>query len=276
MPIKTSRNVLHFEKAFHIIFCHKYSCIQSNSKNSYSHFKENPDIENIQNEGYSRLFLWEGSLTVEAAFGAVLFFITIFSLLCLFWNLEEVHRVQLCLSSAAKEYACFGTRLQTGKSLLQDNILLRWDENEEVCYSERTRTIPFLGNAFFHLLFYQQMKVSDYSGQSMVPQTERQERYVYLAENGTVYHLSRQCVYLNPQIERISYAEAEGRRNRSGEKYRNCERCCAKAVEGMVYITLYGNRMHANRECSGIRRTVRRVQLSELGDMPPCSKCSLQ
>lgn len=277
MVIRANRNVLHFDVISHVIFSHKYNLNISNNKNN-SHSKENPDCQSTQNEGYSYVFLSEGALTVEAAFGVLLFFTMVFALLSLFWSMEEVEQVQLHMAGAVKQYACFGTKLGTAEVVWKDNAILCWDEENNICYTDRTRPIPFLGSAFFRLYLYQQMKVSNYSGRSMLPERTEQKRYVYLADNGTVYHVDRQCVYLKPDIESVLYREVEVKRNHSGEKYKKCEKCCGEGEGGWgrVYITPYGNRIHVNRNCSGLKRNIRRVLQEKIGNMSGCSKCVTQ
>lgn len=274
MPTRVNRNVLHFEAISYVIFSHKYNLIISNNKCN-SHSKENPDYQSIQNEGYSCLLFVNGSLTAEAAFSVVLFFTTVFALLSLFKSLEEVERVQLHMSEMVKEYECFGAGFGMADSMLQDRIMLSLDKEKELCYTNRTRPIPFLGSSFLKLHFYQQMKVSDYKGKSMLPKATAQKRYVYLAEHGTVYHVDRQCVYLKPDIEIVSSTAVEMQRNRSGERYKRCEKCYReeKQFQTDVYITPYGNRIHTRKDCSGLKRNVRRVLQSKIGDMAECSKC---
>ena len=66
------------------------------------------------------------------------------------------------------------------------------------------------------------------------------------------------------------------RRNSSGGKYKSCEKCCrdieAEDISN-VYITTYGDRYHIVNNCPGLKRDIRRVKKSEIGDLPACSKC---
>lgn len=53
-----------------------------------------------------------------------------------------------------------------------------------------------------------------------------------------------------------------------------CETCSRhQNPSGTVYITGSGNRYHNDASCSGLKRTVRLVKKSQLGDMHVCSKC---
>ncbi len=98
------------------------------------------------------------------------------------------------------------------------------------------------------------------------------EIYVFITKSGTVYHRNRNCTYLNPSVEAVYFDDVAEKRNESGAKYYVCERC--KETEGtVVYITKQGNRYHYSLECSGLKRTVYSIKLSEAGGRAPCSKC---
>lgn len=96
---------------------------------------------------------------------------------------------------------------------------------------------------------------------------------VYVAENGTVYHVARNCAYLNPSIEAVSSAAAGNLRNESGEKYYACDSCKGSGYQAVVYVTSYGNKIHSSLGCSGLKRTIYTVHLSETGGKGKCSKC---
>lgn len=96
---------------------------------------------------------------------------------------------------------------------------------------------------------------------------------VYITETGTVYHVDRSCVYLNPSIEALSMEEVDGRRNRAGGKYYPCEICGKIAGSDEIYITSQGSRYHTLLNCSGLKRTIYTVPLSQTGGRGRCSKC---
>ena len=63
-------------------------------------------------------------------------------------------------------------------------------------------------------------------------------------------------------------------RSENGNKYYACEICAEKINNNqIVYITNQGERYHVRLNCSGIKRTVLMVRLSEAGGRLPCSKC---
>ena len=59
---------------------------------------------------------------------------------------------------------------------------------------------------------------------------EEQEEYVYITENGTVYHRERNCTHLTLSIELAGKDEVGQLRNESGGKYYPCENAAATAA----------------------------------------------
>lgn len=103
------------------------------------------------------------------------------------------------------------------------------------------------------------------------------ETLVYMTEQGTVYHIKRNCTYLEPEVSSLPYYLLAETRNRSGGKYYACD-FCAKQVncteEQMIYITQYGNRFHISAVCSAIKRNIRTLSEKEAAKVyPVCKKC---
>ncbi len=94
---------------------------------------------------------------------------------------------------------------------------------------------------------------------------QEDDRYVYVAENGVVYHETRSCTYLLPDIKAESLSEAKA------DGYKACNYCGGGSTD-VVIVTDDGEKYHSSVSCSRLRRTVERKKLSEV-DLPPCSKC---
>lgn len=101
---------------------------------------------------------------------------------------------------------------------------------------------------------------------------DSEEEIVYITPEGTVYHHSRECSYLKLSIVAVDRSFLDTQRNQSGEKYYPCNECGA-ACGSTVYITSHGNRYHATLGCSGLKRTVMAVPISQTGGRGACSKC---
>jgi hypothetical protein len=100
--------------------------------------------------------------------------------------------------------------------------------------------------------------------------------YVYITENGEVYHTDKTCTYLNPSIRAVDIEDIYFIRNLSGGKYDECERCAADYEtqwEPCVYVTDYGTKFHAHVNCSSLKRVVIKVPRSEVLGWKACSKC---
>lgn len=95
---------------------------------------------------------------------------------------------------------------------------------------------------------------------------------VYITATGEVYHRNAHCSYLDLTIHTSTLERVGTERNRYQERYRACE-YCGYAASGTVYITDMGNRYHSNIRCSGLKRQVRAVRLSQVRERRPCSRC---
>lgn len=111
----------------------------------------------------------------------------------------------------------------------------------------------------------------DGNGSTSQEEGENQEETVLITETGTVYHTDENCTYLKLSIRRVDRAAISGLRNRSGAKYHACERCGGGGSS--VFITDYGDRYHSSVSCSGLKRTIKRVPVSEVKNRRRCSKC---
>lgn len=101
-----------------------------------------------------------------------------------------------------------------------------------------------------------------------------EEIYVLVTETGRVYHTTHSCSRLTVRISQLAAEELDRARNSSGGKYYPCERCHA-VPEGVVYITADGTKFHGSANCSGLKRSVREILLSEAqASYAPCSFCA--
>lgn len=98
--------------------------------------------------------------------------------------------------------------------------------------------------------------------------------YVYITPYGKAYHCRYGCPYLQPAIHAVDKKTVKEKRNSEGGKYSPCKVCKAKRKkEGVVYITTYGEVYHASLGCSGLKRTIYRRRVEEIGNRVPCVKC---
>lgn len=80
-----------------------------------------------------------------------------------------------------------------------------------------------------------------------------------------MYHKTSGCTYLNLSIQSVEDVQIVEYRNENGEKYHKCEFCADKINKfERVYITNYGNKYHTDLNCSGIKRTIEMIRLSDV------------
>ncbi|WP_294785521.1 hypothetical protein [uncultured Eubacterium sp.] len=101
--------------------------------------------------------------------------------------------------------------------------------------------------------------------------SEEDENYVYVTPYGSVYHRSTGCRYLDLTVRAVGCTEVTRLRNKDGSIYYACH--CANGATGSVYITDYGTSYHGKIDCSGLKRTVHKIPLSEVGNRQSCSQC---
>ncbi|MCM1287852.1 MAG: pilus assembly protein [Clostridium sp.] len=92
------------------------------------------------------------------------------------------------------------------------------------------------------------------------------EKYVYVTDNMEAYHTTRACTHLSLSISGTTKKQAEK------NNFSPCEFCGDKCGQ-TVYITKYGDRYHSGKSCSGLKRTVKRVKLSEVEQIGACQRC---
>lgn len=121
----------------------------------------------------------------------------------------------------------------------------------------------------------QRVKCRKWTGWNGVVQDDEGEEWVYVAETGTVYHLTKECSHLSLSIQTVETDSLEQLRNQNGGIYHECHLCADKNVSTKYrYITKQGDRYHYDLNCSGIKRTVLKIRLSEVGTRSPCSRCT--
>lgn len=104
-------------------------------------------------------------------------------------------------------------------------------------------------------------------------QSEQELDIVYVTENGQVYHEDRNCTHLKLSVREVSRIEAENSVNQWGKSYSPCEKCKPGSMSLTLYITEEGDRYHADRDCSGLKRTVFSVTRDSVAGYRACSRC---
>lgn len=179
------------------------------------------------------------------------------------------------LNSLPKDFAIQSRIVggEAGISVYGSEILVH--DNEIILKVSYTVKNPFDFFGIGKIKIQQQCVSGAWLGEddSSISNESADDTIVYITISGSVYHMDKQCSYLNPSIHNVHYSGIESQRNVSGGKYYPCERCVKDAVSDTVYITGYGERYHVDVNCSGLKRSIFSVPLSKVSEQRACSKC---
>lgn len=209
--------------------------------------------------------LERGSMTVEAALAVPIFLFAMVNVLSMFLFFKTFSENLSSLHQQARELSMHA---YAGQQVGLEGGLIKLTKIERV-----KPVIPVFGwpgTIIANSCCMHPWTGYDVTGNSS--STQATEEMVYVTKNGTVYHKDRSCSYLNPSIRSVKREDVETLRNNSREKYYPCESC--EDSSSMVYITNDGNRYHTKVSCSGLKRTIYCIPLSETEGRAPCSKCS--
>lgn len=251
-------------------------------------------------EKYSRRQM-QGSITVEAAFALPLFFLAVISLMYMIEVLSIRTSIRSGMQCAAKNAAeeAYRNTFAEPRSLEADIVKAVGSErlNRSIveggsggirCEKSRMSALTAVLDlkveyrirlpipAFLNLSvpMEEQMRVKGWSGYVKTGFFETDEETVYVTETGVVYHRDYHCNYLELSIRMVTADSIDGLRNKEQGKYYPCEHCAEKGTQKGVYITDYGNRYHNSLNCSGLKRTIYAVPLSEASvGRGACTKC---
>ena len=203
-----------------------------------------------------------GSMTVEAALAVPLFLFFVANLLSLLIMYESYSKSLADLHQKAKIAALAAHLSEGGSNMLE--------------LSHPLIIIPLFDQIGYHKSVAEvTVKVRKWTGYDVLGYGDdiAAEEYVYITDSGSVYHRSRDCSHLRISISVVTGEEISQLRNASGHKYYPCEQCHGQSNSGLVFITSQGDRYHAASDCSSLKRRIKTVKLSEVGDKGPCSEC---
>ncbi len=159
----------------------------------------------------------------------------------------------------------------------QDSMILSEDDVIDIVVRYQV-VLPILMISFQDMQMVQRVRVRAWTGYEVAAtysmEEEEKEDIVYITETGQVYHLSPTCSHIHLSVTAIQGLPTT-QRNDNGGKYYPCEKCCegVQSNYATYYITSDGTRYHTKRDCSKIKRNVKEVLRSEVGDRPLCKRC---
>lgn len=238
-------------------------------------------------------------LTVEASIIVPLFMLATITLLSLMSVVYVNEKIDIAISEEAKKLSLMifenkgygvgeveaNIRNRLGNRFINSGLILNKENgfdfsdtdvsNEEIIKIDVKYTIIFPFDVFgvFMLPLNNCTVMHTWVGYNGGLSGRNLDEYVYLTDTGSVYHKNRECSHIRLKIIRVEYTELAALRNRNGARYKSCIQCKPKATDSKIYVTEDGDRFHNTLSCSGLKRTVRKIRLSQVGNMRACLRC---
>ncbi|MFI3212924.1 MAG: hypothetical protein R3Y24_06235 [Eubacteriales bacterium] len=234
---------------------------------SYQAKNQKNKINNCSTKRTSSFLSIQASMTIEGAIGIPLFLFFMITILSLIHMYQEYSVGLSDLHQQGKQLAMYGYGY--GEIIAFDDDMVELNNYIEVK--------PIISEMIFPTIYaLNKCYMRQWTGYDVEHVTEEsiEDEYVYITENGTVYHESRSCSYLNLSIKMIDKSALLTSKNVDGTGYSPCELCGDAGMGDLYYITDYGTRYHKSLSCSGLKRTIQSILRSEINGRPPCSRCS--
>lgn len=135
--------------------------------------------------------------------------------------------------------------------------------------------IPFIPETLVTYSCVERVRFRTWIGKNIEQESTEDGEVVYITSSGTVYHTNRECTHLRLSISQTIMQVVNSLRNAAGGKYDKCSLCVTGSVSSYdsVYITEDGDKWHSSLGCSGLKRDVMEIDISEVGDRNLCSRC---
>lgn len=242
---------------------------------------------------------YNGSITIEAAMAIPFFFFAVLCLIYLFEVMAVQTSIRSGLSYAGKMVAQESYPLNVinpgeieecivnaiGAERLEKSIVVNGSAGIDCSRSNMSlRTgigkltatyqikIPVPMFVLDGISREESIRIKTWTGYEKEYLGASEEETVYVTETGLVYHRDYHCTYLDLSIQMVPATSVESIRNNGGGKYYPC-RICGGGSKSQVYITKSGDKYHGSLSCSGLKRTIYAVPLSEVIGKGACIRC---
>ena len=257
---------------------------------------QNKQLKNRRTSAFT-----SGSITIEASFVVPIFFFAAICLLYLFEIMAIQTAVRSGMSYAGKKQAeeMYGGLIASPGSLEEDiaraigedrlerSIIVGGSQGitcNQSYISQTTKVltleveykvkIPFPLFSLSEIPYREVMQIKGWTGYVPTGFAGEREKVVYITETGVVYHENYKCTHLDLSIQLVAKEGIEELRNQYQGRYTPCNRCGNGAGGDGVYITDTGNHYHNQIACSGLKRTIFAIPISEAIERGACSRCA--
>lgn len=246
-------------------------------------------------------FTSQGSMTLEAALATSFFFFAALCLVCLFEIMVLQTTIKSALHAVGKEVAMeayVNPVIPTssmerelveliGADRLERSFVVGGRDGLDCSNSKKYWNTTIMDLCVYYkievpiLMFRipvaareELIRIKGWTGHEVKKTEVIENIMVYVTDYGMVYHMDRNCTYLDLSIRGVSREALENLRNLSGGTYKACNSCVGRLDEEQkVYITDYGERYHSSLDCSGLRRSIYAISLTDVHGLGGCSKC---
>ena len=242
-----------------------------------------------------------GSITIEASFVLPIFFFAAICVLYLFEMMAVQTAVKAGMSYAGKQKIeeMYSVDFVSPRELesdivkaigvdrLERSIIVGGNQgitlhNSYISQTTKILTIEAeykikLPIPFFSLAeipYKETMKMKGWTGYVPTGFGREREQVVYITETGVVYHENYRCTHLDLSIQFVPKEGIEDLRNANQGRYSACGRCSNQSSAEGLYITNTGNHYHSQISCSGLKRTIFAVLISEAIGKGACLRCT--
>ncbi|MGN0298175.1 MAG: TadE/TadG family type IV pilus assembly protein [Lachnospiraceae bacterium] len=227
----------------------------------------------------------EGSITVESALIIPVFCFVMLTIHSIFWLMEIQLHVQEGMRNVCQQGCICGStnyivdfvkyRYWFKKSVDEDWLDSSWIDGGKdgvwllgnvtsndclqlrVYYKVKIPSVPITISC---MQKYEQRINNGKEG------SEEEKHYVYVTEQGSVYHTYLDCSYLQLDVSGVEYKEAE-------KSYAPCGICGGQTHGQVVYVTREGTAWHSTLNCYTLTRKIHCVELEEVEGLAECSRC---
>ena len=241
-----------------------------------------------------------GSITIEAAGVIPLFFLAAICILYLFEIMVIQTSIKTGMSYVGKKQVeeMYGNSLISlsqlendivkaiGEERLDRSVVVNGSQGISCAGSYVSQTtkiltieteykvkIPLPLFSLSEIPYKETIKIKGWTGYVPTGFSSEKEKVVYVTETGVVYHEDYKCTHLDLSTRFVPKEGIENLRNEYQGRYTACERCTHNSGGDGYYITNTGDRYHNKIDCSGLKRTVFSIPISEAVGKGACSRC---